>query len=504
MTLANLLHDAAERFADRAAVNVGTETHLTYGQLSERVGVLAGRLRRDFGLERGDRVALAMKNTPEYIELLYAAWHAGLAVVPMNAKLHAREFDYILDHSGARVCFASPALFTKLAASEDRVTGLERVVEVGAPDYLALLEGPPLALRDAAPEDLAWLFYTSGTTGRPKGAALSHRNLLAMVEGYFASVDRIEPGDGLVHCAPMSHGSGMYIMCHTTAGGVQIIPPSGGFDEDEFFDLLAGARGVTLFAAPTMVKRLSEHPRAGLADTRNLKTIVYGGGPMYLEDLLRAQETFGYKFAQIYGQGESPMTITAMDRATHRELTESRRFDKLNSAGLPQSPVEVAIFDGEGEELPRGRVGEIAVRGDTVMLGYWRDEEATGKAILENGWLLTGDVGKMGGEGYVTLTDRSKDVIISGGTNVYPREVEEVLLRHPHVREASVVGRADPDWGEVIVAFVVGEGLDAERLDAFCLDHMARFKRPREYRFLEELPKNNYGKILKTELRRLL
>jgi long-chain acyl-CoA synthetase len=255
-----------------------------------------------------------------------------------------------------------------------------------------------------------------------------------------------------------------------------------------------------------MVKRLVDHP--GDADTANLKTIVYGGGPMYVADCKAAMRRFGPKLAQIYGQGESPMTITAMDKAIHAATDHPRYEQRLASVGQAFTGVEVMVADEDDRPLRAGEIGEILVRGDAVMAGYWDNPQANAET-LRGGWLHTGDVGSLDEEGFLTLKDRSKDVIISGGSNIYPREVEEVLLRHPGVSEVSVVGISDPEWGEAVVAFVVardssGGAPNQAELDALCLDHIARFKRPKAYRYVESLPKNSTGKVLKTELRKLL
>ena len=261
-----------------------------------------------------------------------------------------------------------------------------------------------------------------------------------------------------------------------------------------------------MFAAPTMVKRLVDHPRAAAANAAALRAIVFGGAPMYVADLKAAIGRFGFRFAQLYGQGESPMTITAMSRTLIERAYQDGRDDRLGSAGLAQSVVEVRVADADDRPLAPGETGEILVRGDAVMPGYWRNAEASA-AALRGGWLHTGDVGALDADGYLTLKDRSKDLIISGGSNIYPREIEEVLLQHPDVAEVSVIGAPDAEWGERVVAYVVcraGAAVGTDALDRLCLDHIARFKRPKEYRFLDQLPKNNYGKVLKTELRALL
>jgi long-chain acyl-CoA synthetase len=503
MNLANLLARAGRAFGDRPAIVSGGAVYATYGELWRRASRMAAALAARYSLAPGDRVALAMKNCPEYLEAMYGAWSAGLAVVPVNAKLHPRELAYILEHSGAALCVASDELAGALSPLISALPGLKALVSTAGPEYRALLAGEPAGVAERAPGDLAWLFYTSGTTGRPKGAQLSHRNLLAMALSYFADVDAIDPGDAILHAAPMSHGSGLYHLPHLLRAAAQVIP-EGGFDPAEIFSLLARHRGATLFAAPTMVKRLVEHPGGGEAP--GLKTIVYGGGPMYVEDAKRALSRFGQRLVQIYGQGESPMTITALSRAHHADIGHPRYEERLASVGVAQSVVEVIVADGDDRALPPGEVGEVLVRGDVVMSGYLGDEAATARA-LRGGWLHTGDVRAMDEDGFLTLLDRSKDLIIRGGSNIYPREVEEVLLTHPAVREAAVVGRPDPEWGEEVVAFVVlapGASATERDLDARCLAQIARFKRPREYRFVEALPKNNYGKVLKTELRALL
>ena len=502
MNMASLLTRSAIDHGDRPAIRVGGETLSNYRKFGDRVARLAAGLRGELAIETGDRVAVAMKNCPEFIEIMFAAWHAGLAVAPMNAKLHPREFAFILENSGARACFVTDDL-------ENAVTGVTenvQVIRAGSKAYENLIDHAPASVMETAPDDLAWLFYTSGTTGRPKGAMLTHRNLMAMTESYFADVDSVAATDCIIHAAPMSHGSGLYIPPHIAKGACNVIPASGGFEPDEIFALLPDNPGATFFFAPTMVTRLINAPGMAGADTSNLKTIVYGGGPMYAEDSLRAMETLGPKLVQIYGQGESPMTITCLRRADHMNRGHPEFMNRLASVGRAHSVVDVRTVDENERDIAPGEIGEIVVRGDAVMAGYWRNETASAET-LRGGWLHTGDMGAFDCDGYLTLKDRSKDVIISGGTNIYPREVEEVLLRHENVLEVSVVGRPHDDWGEEIVAFIVmrpNAELKESELDTLCLDNIARFKRPKAYRFIDQLPKNNYGKILKTELRAML
>ena len=518
MNIASLFVRAGKTLTDRPALALGDRVLLNHGELLRKAAAIAGHLRETLKMNVGDRVALVMKNSPAYLELLVAGWYAGLTMVPVNAKLHRREIAYILDHSGARLCFASPDLIEAVAPLADDIPTLDQVIEVGASHRLD--QADPIAMADTPPDAIAWLFYTSGTTGRPKGAMLTHKNLLAMTLSYFIDVDQISPEDAILHAAPMSHGSGCYILPHAAAGACQIIPESGGFDPAEMAELFKVHQGVTVFAAPTMVKRMSGHqamtsltPETGPGSGKlskfgsdGLKTIVYGGGPMYLADLQRAHEVFGYRLAQIYGQGESPMCITALDKRAHGDVDHPRYPERLQSAGKVQTVMQMNVVDAEGQALPPGEIGEVIAKGDAVMAGYWHDEAATAKA-LKDGWLYTGDVGSIDEDGFLTLRDRSKDLIISGGSNIYPREVEEVLLQHPEIAEVSVIGQKDEEWGEVVVAFVVAgnrASVDPAALDRFCLDHIARFKRPKRYHFVDALPKNNYGKVLKTTLRQRL
>jgi long-chain acyl-CoA synthetase len=498
VNVALLLSRAANRHAGRPALAVGTRIVASYAEFAERVGRLAGGLATR--LARGDRVGLVMKNCPEYAEAMFACWHAGMVAVPINAKLHPKELEYILGHSGCRLCFATPDLLS--AVGRLQVPGLGAVIETGGDAWHALF-ADPCAVAECAPTDPAWLFYTSGTTGRPKGVTLTQRNLMAAVLNYFADVDAIAPGDTIIHAAPMSHGSGFYMLPHVAHGGLNVTPESGGFEPAEIFELLRAHRGVTMFAAPTMVKRLVEHRDGGAQPGH--KTIVYGGGPMYVADCQAALARFGNVLVQIYGQGESPMTISCLPRADHADTTQPRYLERLASVGPAFTGVEVRVAGPDDAPLPAGEVGEVLVRGDTVMAGYWDNPAATAET-LRHGWLHTGDVGCLDADGYLTLKDRSKDVIISGGSNIYPREVEEVLLRHPAVAEVSVVGEADAEWGEIVVAFIVPRGVapDTAELDTLCLENIARFKRPKRYVMIEALPKNNTGKVLKTRLREII
>jgi acyl-CoA synthetase (AMP-forming)/AMP-acid ligase II len=488
---------------DAPALAEGDRVHATWSAWARRTASVAAGLRDELGLVPGDRVAIVMRNRPEYLEALYAIWHAGLVAVPVNARLHREELGFILDHCAARVVVCDDEHAGDVESLVGEVDSLSAVVVAPGERWTRLLSASPVALVPLRPEDPAWLFYTSGTTGRPKGATLTARNLLMASLSYFADIDPVSPHDAVLHAAPLSHGSGLYGVPHVARGAVSVVPESGGVDGDEVAALLSRWPATSFFAAPMMVKRLAADP-AVAAVAAHLKTIIYGGAPMYLADLEDALAVFGPRLAQIYGQGETPMTITALSKADHADRGHPRWRDRMQSVGVPRTDVEVRVVDDEDRPLPAGEIGEVVVRGDVVMAGYWNQPEATAEA-LRGGWLHTGDVGSFDADGYLTLRDRSKDLIISGGMNIYPREVEEALLRHPGVRAAAVVGRPDPEWGESVVAFVVAADAaappPAHELDRTCLDHIARYKRPKDYRFVDALPTNNYGKVLKRELR---
>jgi len=487
---------------DAPALYRGTRLIATYGELAARVAGMAGAFRDKFGINPGDRVVIFMPNCTEYLEVMYAAWHAGAAVVPINAKLHEREAAWMVDNSGARLVISCDKFAGALrSALGDKAPP---IIEIDADDFANLRDNKLLAepVRRAL-SDVAWIFYTSGTTGRPKGVTITNANIMAMTQSYFTDVDHVSAADAKVYAAPMSHGAGLYNFMFVIAGARHVVPVSGGFNAEEIAAIARQMGNVCMFAAPTMVRRMVTEAKASGYDGAGIRTVIYAGGPMYLADIIEAVDVMGCRFAQIYGQGESPMTITALAKKFVCDRKHPRWKERLASVGQAFSSTEIRVVDEKNRELPRGEIGEIIVAGAPVMAGYWNNPQATAETIRD-GWLWTGDMGAMDQDGFLTLHDRSKDVIISGGTNIYPREVEEVLLTHPAVAQVSVVGQPDLEWGENVVAFVVleaGQICDDAELDAHCIANIARFKRPKRYLYVEDLPKNAYGKILKSELR---
>jgi acyl-CoA synthetase (AMP-forming)/AMP-acid ligase II len=350
---------------------------------------------------------------------------------------------------------------------------------------------------DAAPDDAAWIFYTSGTTGKPKGATLTHRNLIAASVNCLADVFDFRASDRVLHVAPLSHGSGLYLLPALARGAHNIVYDRAGFRPVEVLDAVA-LRDVTViaFVAPTMIVRLLE--AAPRDDIGSLRGVIYGGAAIHLEHIRAAVARFGPIFHQLYGQGEAPMTISYLPASDHLGADD----ETLVSAGYVRAGVEVRIRDEDDHDVPDGTDGEICVRGDVVMACYWRNPEATAKA-LAGGWLRTGDIGLFDSGGRLRVLDRRHDTIISGGTNIYPKEIEDVLAAHPHVREVVAFGVPDTEWGESVGVAVVANNpaLDEATLLSYCRQNLASFKKPKHIYIVEELPKNAYGKVLRRELK---
>jgi long-chain acyl-CoA synthetase len=503
--LGRLFQRSVQLYAHRPALTLGYEPATNYAQLNKQVRALARWMRLDLKLQPGDRVTLAMKNRLEYAQAMLAAWHAGLCAVPINSRLHPNEIDHVLRDSASNLCLTNAELYEGLRPVAASIPSLQ-LIDVGSAHFVNAVQGPSSEDNFSLGQDgnsPAWLFYTSGTTGRPKGVVLTHSNLVNMALNFYADVESIRDTDVLLHVAPMSHGSGLYSIPCFLQGALQVIPESGGFNEAETCELLQHYRSVNFFAAPTIVQRLTHYVKSNTVDLPGLKTIIAAGAPFYVEDIKAAVSALGPRIAQIYGQGESPMSITAQTAKQIADAVQDNDDIYLGSVGHAQTSIEVSIENGAGNPLGVNQTGEIMVAGPTVMQGYWRNPEATQSTLL-NGKLHTGDVGLIDERGLLHLKDRSKDVIISGGTNIYPREVEETLMQHPEVAEVSVIGIPDSKWGEAVLAFVVCRQPSVEiaqsELDELCLSRMARFKRPKHYVFLEQLPKNATGKVLKRQL----
>ncbi len=446
---------------------------------------------------------------------MFGPLRAGMVIVPMNPRLHPAEHAFILANCRARVLVASRRYLDGLLAVDGLPAGItiigidcdEAHRQAGVLDYEELLAAaePAAADCEVAADDLAWIFYTSGTTGQPKGAMLSHRNLMTMVSTQLIECNPVQPDDRRVYIAPLAHSNGLMAFQYVARAAGHVFPTFQGFRTGPFYELVERHRVTTAFMVPTMIQMMLDDDSHRQRDISSLRTIVYGGAPMYLDRLEEAIRTFGQVFVQGFAQGEAPMGCTYLPRHEH-DMSSPEAIRRLGSVGRECLHVQVRIFDDDDRPLPPGESGEVVVRGDLVMKGYWENPEANAET-LRNGWLHTGDIGYLDEDGYLFLTDRKKDMIISGGSNIYPREIEEILYRHPAIQEATVFGVPDPKWGERVVAAVVakdGSRLAEDEVIGWCTRHLASYKKPSEVRFIAELPKSGYGKILKRDVRDML
>lgn len=509
MNIGNLLTKSSETYPNNTAIIYG-DIQLSYAKFNERVNRLANALRR-LDIQKGQNVAILQYNYPQTLESLFACFKAGCGAVPINFRLHPKEYAFIIDHSESVAVILSNEFKEPVLSIRDKIPMAKHLIIMDRAegeflDYENLLEceSPHFADVDVEPDDLAWLFYTSGTTGNPKGVMLTHRNLLAMTMNFYADISPgFGPGDVVLHAAPLSHGSGLYALPNIGKAAGNVIPESKSFDPEQIFKLIQDYRVTNMFVAPTMLRLMANSPWISKYDHSSLRSLNYGGGPMLAEDLKEAIDNFGPCLVQLFGQAESPMTITYLPHREHIKEGTPEQMKRLASAGFARTDVELKIFDSNDKELPPGEIGEIVTRSDLVMKGYWRNSKATAKA-LKNGWLHTGDMGYTDENGFLFIMDRTKDMIISGGENIYPREIEEVIVQHPAVREVAVIGIPDSKWGEAVkavVSLVPGKTITEDELITYCQNNIASYKKPKSVDIVEELPKNNYGKILKRELR---
>jgi acyl-CoA synthetase (AMP-forming)/AMP-acid ligase II len=481
----------------------------TYGESDSRADALAHEL-VELELEHGDRVAVLMENRPEVMEALFGCWKAGLAATPLNARFTAQEIEYHVADSRARVVVVGEELAAVLAELRGVLPSVEHVIQVGGEtleghiswdDVMSRYAGSRFTSVAVEPDELAWLAYTSGTTGRPKGAMLTHGVLISEVLGMLADFFPLELEHVGIHAAPLTHGSGHVGLVFVAKGCSQVILSRTGFDVSRFLEMVERHRVNALFLVPTMVKMITNHPDVDRRDLSSLRWVFYGGSPMYVDDIRQAQQKLGSIFIQGFGQTESPMTGTVLPASEHDP--DGSLAYRLASCGRARTGIQVRILDEHDRPAATGEIGEICIRGATVMKGYWERPEETAET-LRNGWLHTGDLGRMDDLGYVYILDRSKDMVISGGLNVYPREIEEVILTHPEIVEACVFGIPDAKWGEAVTAHVVvaaGSHLDEAQVRRYLADRLAGFKRPKRIEFVHELAKTPYGKIDKKLIR---
>ena len=481
----------------------------TWEAFGDRVARLAGALAR-LGVTRGERVGVLALNSDRYLETLFACPWGGFVLVPINTRLAAPEMAFWLADSQCSALLVDEHFAGVAQSLRGNLPDLRKMIFLGegAPppgmfDYEALIAGAaPAPDVGAGGDDLAALFYTGGTTGRSKGVMLSHRNIVANVlntaQAFAGDEDTV-----YVHAAPMFHAADNAVNFVVTAvGGKHLFMPR--FDAGQFLALVAEKKATATLIVPTMINMVVSHPDIERYDTRSLSRVLYGASPMPEAVIRRAVQALpNTRFVQAYGQSEAAPCMSFLDADRH--VFEGPKAGKIKSAGRPAMGCEMVILDADDQEAPRGEVGEICGRGDNVMLGYWRQPEMTQKA-LRGGWLHTGDGGYMDEDGFIYVVDRMKDMIVSGGENVYSAEVEQALYQHPCVAECAIIGVPDPKWGEAVHAVVrLKPGAEAtpETLIAHCHALIAGYKAPRSVSFRDEpLPLSGAGKILKTELRK--
>ena len=490
MNLATLLQQSARCFPERPAIT-WRGTTLAYAEFDAYSASMAAWLTNIAAAPNG-RVVLYLDNCPELLITMFAAFRAGSSVVPCNSRLTSDELSFLIGDSDASVVITD-AVHERVARE---AAAQDVIVRVVGRDLDEVLSGPAAPMVDVDPNQTAWIFYTSGTTGRPKGAMLSHGVLNFVTVSWLADLTPLDETDVTLHAAPLSHGAGFHALAATARAAHQIIADSASFDPASILALI-NERGVTnTWMVPTQIVMLTDAAHHGL-EIPTLQHVVYGGAPMTPVAMTKALDRFGSIFVQLYGQGETPMTATVLRKQDHVPKY-------LGSAGRARAGIELRIVDTGGIPVAAGEVGELVVRGPSLMSGYWNRPDATAETIV-NGWLHTGDLGRMTDDGIIYLLDRTKDMIISGGSNVYAAEVEQVLSAHESVGEVAVIGVPDDLWGELVVAVVVpaaAAALDTASLDAHCRVTLAGYKVPRRYVIVDALPRNAYGKVLKRELRR--
>ena len=496
--LASVLAHHADRFGDRPCLVWGDET-ITYADLDRRSAATAAGL-GTLGVSRGDVVAVLLYNCPEFIEAMFAVSRLGAVFMPINWRLAGEEVAYIAAHAGARCVISEPELAPLAEAARPRLAGAPFVsVGVQGLDWTSFAAlsaaGPAPPIEDVEPDDLHRLMYTSGTTARPKGVMITYANLYWKNVAHVVEFGITGADKGLA-CGPLYHVGALDLTTTTVlyAGGTVEIHRK--FDATDVLDTIE-RRGITnVWLAPSMVNALLTHPTVEGRDLSGLRLIIDGGEKMPLPLIERLTRAFPSAwFADAFGMTETVSGDTFLDKR--------KTVEKIGSVGKPCLHLEVGIVDDDDRPVPAGTLGEIVLRGPKVFKGYWKDTEATA-AAFRGDWFHTGDIGYLDAEGYLYIADRKKDLIISGGENIASPEVERVLYEHPAVLEASVVGRPDPRWGEVPVAFVVlrdGAHASAEELQEFCRARLARFKTPRGVEFVDALPRNPSGKVLKRVLR---
>lgn len=506
MNLATLLSQTARRLPDRPGLVWGAELW-TWADFEARVHALSAGLRA-MGLGKGDRVLVHARNSTTMMAVMFATFRIGAVFVPTNFRLTPDEVIYLAEMSGA-VLFACDVDFPEHARTiAENVSTVSHHLTIGGEGRTTvdgLIEahaGADAPAEGVSYDDPCWFFFTSGTTGRSKAAVLTHGQMAFITTNYLAD---LMPGtyedDASLVIAPLSHGAGVHALSQIARGTVSVLPEGERFDVAEAWRLVAHWRVSNMFTVPTILKMLVEHPSAAEADTTSLRHVIYAGAPMYRADQKNMLDRLGKVIVQYFGLGEVTGCIAVLP--PHAHSAEDGPEARQGTCGYDRTGVEVSIQDDEGRHLPPGEAGEICVIGPAVFAGYWDNPEANAKSFRD-GWFRTGDLGYRDAQGFIYITGRASDMYISGGSNIYPREIEEKILTHSEIVEVAVLGLPDPQWGELGVAVCVatpGSDLDEAALLGWLGSKIARYKMPRRVFFWDELPKSGYGKVPKRMVR---
>ncbi|MFK7997110.1 MAG: acyl-CoA synthetase [Granulosicoccus sp.] len=505
--LAHFLSRNARRLSDKPAL-IQEDWSLTWAQLDARVSALSAAMKTRFNVQAGDRVLVQSANNIQITEVMLACWRIGAVWVPSNYRQRPDEVAYLAEKAEVTLMVCEDDFPDHASACQSARPELHNVICIGTgfgTPYEALLvehEGTDIANVAVDRDDPCWMFFTSGSTGRPKAVVLTHGQL------NFTTLNHLNdllpgsgPNDVSLVVAPLSHGAGMHLLVNIAAGACSVLLPRGRFEPAVAWSMVEQYGVTNMFTVPTIVKMLTEHPSVDNYDHSSLRYVIYAGAPMYREDQKYALQKLGLVLVQYFGLGEVTGAITVLQ--THDHHIEDSPDARVGTCGVERTGIHITIQDDSGKLLDAMNTGEICVAGPAVCAGYYRDDEANAKAFRD-GWFRTGDLGHMDAQGYLYITGRSSDMYISGGANVYPREIEEIMLTHPSLSEVAVLGVPHPRWGEVGLAVCVcvnGQSVGEEELQMMLVDRLAKYKLPHHFVFFHEMPKTGYGKVTKKLIR---
>jgi len=508
MNPAVLISWPARMYPDQIGIQF-EEKKFTFREFNARINKLAHGL-MSLGLKKGDHVSVLMTNCPEFIESRFAISKCGLTLIRLNARDAMETQRYILHHSETTALLVGKEFKSEVKQMKKRLPKLKHYIALSAVndkefiDYESLLSNNP----DHEPEvevhseDLDNIRYTSGTTGKPKGVMMTCRAMQSRLQYFFMNLDiLITPKDVCLNVAPLTHAAGNVLMPYYFRGAKNIILKR--FDERVVLEMIQKERVTVILLVPTMIKRLVDFPQILDYDTSSLKRIFYGTSPISPDILKKAVQIFGPVFRQNYGMAEAIMPLICLYPEDHKIDGPEANIKRLGSVGRPALGVEVKVVDKKNREIAPGEIGEIVIRSEHVMKGYWKNKKETEK-ILKDGWLYSGDLATVDEDGYIYIMDRKKDMIISGGFNIYPKEIENVIYSHPEIKEVAVIGVPDDQWGESVKAYVIpreGKAINEDDIIELCRSKLASYKKPKFIEIVRSLPKNSSGKIMKNILR---